>query len=61
MDWDKLSREQMLHILKDAIPETAADALNACWVEQDKLKAKDLISKPTCRDCEAIQHTLMLK
>ncbi|KKM18578.1 hypothetical protein LCGC14_1664300 [marine sediment metagenome] len=61
MDFDKLSREQLLHIVANTVPELIERELRITWRAQDEMQAQAKSERPVCHDCIDIQHTLGLR
>ncbi|KKM65442.1 hypothetical protein LCGC14_1491140 [marine sediment metagenome] len=57
MNWENLSREQLLHIVKDILPKAIRKELHATWKEQYRI-ARIVHPGTVCRRCEDIKLSL---
>lgn len=58
MDFTKLNREQLLHIVEDTLREGIELGLRGNWQMQEDMKAKSSSGRAVCHDCDAIRRLL---
>ena len=57
LDFDKLTREELLHIVKDTCGEVVQRSLETTWKVQERMRAESGGSL-VCRECKAIERKL---